>query len=231
MLAPAELTRMSARRRSCERSAHGHARLGDVPAPFVLVIAFLAGAVPFSNIAARLSRGVDLRTVDSGTVSGTGLYKVAGFGPLAIAGVLDVAKGAIGPLLAGSDRPALAALAGGLAVVGHDWSPFLAGAGGRGISTAMGALLVTAWPGTLLLLAGMALGRIVDQAGFGSFVADLLLVPFLGTVVGAAAALAGAAVVVPMLVKRLTGNAPPSEPGARVYARRLLFDCDDPSVA
>jgi glycerol-3-phosphate acyltransferase PlsY len=197
----------------------------------VLVLAFLVGAVPFSNIAARMARGVDLRTVDSGTVSGTGLYKVAGFGPLAVAGVLDVAKGALGPLLAGQDRPVLAALAGGLAVVGHDWSPFLAGAGGRGISTAMGALLVTAWPGTLLLLAGMALGRLVDQAGFGSFVADAVLVPFLGTAIGAAAALAGAAVVIPMLIKRVAGNAPPAEPRARVYTRRLLFDCDDPSMA
>lgn len=200
-------------------------------APLVLLIAFLVGAVPFSNIAAHLTRGVDLRTVDSGTVSGTGLYKVAGFGPLAMAGVLDVAKGAVGPLLAGTDRPALAALAGGLAVVGHNWSPFLSGAGGRGISTAMGALLVTAWPGTVLLLAGMALGRLIDQAGFGSFIADLLLVPFLGTAVGAAAALAGAAVVVPMLIKRVVGNAPPAERRAQIYTRRLLFDCDDTSVA
>jgi glycerol-3-phosphate acyltransferase PlsY len=202
-----------------------------VPAPLVLVIAFVIGAIPFSNIAARMTRGVDLRTVDTGTVSGTGLYKVAGFGPLAMAGVLDVGKGAVGPLLAGHDRPVLAALAGGLAVVGHDWSPFLSGAGGRGISTAMGALLVTAWPGSVLLLAGMALGRLVDQAGLGSFVADVLLVPFLATTMGATAALAGAAVVVPMLLKRIVGNAPPTEPGARAYTRRLLYDCDDPSIA
>ena len=200
-------------------------------APLVLAIAFFVGAIPFSNIAAHLTRGVDLRSVDSGTVSGTNLYKVAGFGPLAVAGVLDVAKGAVGPLLAGHDRPWLAALAGGLAVVGHDWSPFLGGAGGRGISTAMGALLVTAWPGAVLLLAGMALGRIVDQAGLGSFVADLALVPFLATALGAAAALAGVAVVVPMLIKRLTGNAPATEPRRRTYARRLLFDSDDPSIA
>ena len=62
---------------------------------------------------------------------------------------------------------------------------------------------------TLLLLAGMALGRLIDQAGFGSFVADVVLVPFLGTAIGAAAALAGAAVVIPMLIKRVVGNAPP----------------------
>ncbi len=202
-----------------------------MPALLVLAVAFFVGAIPFSNIAAHITRGVDLRSVDNGTVSGTNLYKVAGFGPLALAGVLDVAKGAVGPLLAGHDRPWLAALAGGLAVIGHNWSPFLAGAGGRGISTAMGALLVTAWPGALLLLAGMALGRVVDQAGFGSFVADLVLVPFLAATLGAAAAAAGAAVVIPMLIKRLIGNAPPTGPRRRTYARRLLFDTDDPSIA
>jgi glycerol-3-phosphate acyltransferase PlsY len=202
-----------------------------VAAPLVLVISFLVGAVPFSNIAARMTRGVDLRTVDSGTVSGTNLYKVAGFGPLAIAGILDVGKGAVGPLLAGHDRPVVAALAGGVAVVGHDWSPFLAGAGGRGISTAMGALLVTAWPGTVLLLVGLVLGRAFDQAGLGGFVADVSMTPILGFTMGAAAALAGAAVVIPMLVKRVVGNAPPEQPGWRVYTRRLLLDCDDPAVA
>src|SRR5438270_13312355 len=69
--------------------------------------AYLAGAIPFSNLMARRRRGVDLRTVGSGTVSGTSLYEVAGFGALALAGICDIAKGAVGPLLAGRDRPAL----------------------------------------------------------------------------------------------------------------------------
>ena len=63
-------------------------------------------------------------------MSGTALYRVAGFTPLAVAGVLDVAKGAVGPLLAGRDRPVLAAVAGGAAVAGHNWSPWLRGRAG-----------------------------------------------------------------------------------------------------
>src|SRR5439155_25573351 len=90
--------------------------------------------VPFSNLMARRARGVDLRKFGSGTVSGTALYEVAGFGSLALAGVCDVLKGAVGPLLAGRSRPRLRALAAGAAVAGHNWSPFLRGAGGRGIS-------------------------------------------------------------------------------------------------
>jgi Glycerol-3-phosphate acyltransferase len=120
-----------------------------------LGIGFWAGAVPFSNLAARRFSGVDLRRVGTGTVSGTALYQVAGFGPLAVAGLLDVAKGTIGPLLVGRRRPVAAALACGLAVAGHNWSPFLGGAGGRGISPAMGALAVVGWPGMALLLTGL----------------------------------------------------------------------------
>src|SRR6266498_2066834 len=117
-----------------------------------LGMAFLAGSIPFSNIAARLTRGVDLRGVANGTVSGTSLYRVAGFGPLAIAGV-----------------------------------------------------------------------KLVQQAAPGSLVAQMALVPVLARTKGRRGALAGAAVLAPMLAKRLLGNSPPAGPSpGRVYLSRLL---------
>src|SRR5207248_6480030 len=85
----------------------------------VVAAAYVAGAIPFSNLMAKQRRGVDLRTVGSGTVSGTSLYEVAGFGALALAGICDVVKGAVGPALAGRDRPALQAVACAAAVAGH----------------------------------------------------------------------------------------------------------------
>ncbi len=193
----------------------------------VLVVAYVAGAIPFSNVAARLTRGVDLREVGSGTVSGTSLFRVAGFVPLALAGVCDVAKGAVGPLLAGSGRPGLAALAGGLAVVGHNWSPFLRGAGGRGISTAMGALAATAWPGSLILLVGLAVGRLIRQTALVSLVAELSLTPLLALLGWSGAALVGLAVTIPMIAKRVIGNAAPRADRPRTYLTRLLFDRDE----
>ena len=75
---------------------------------------------------------------DSGTVSGTSLFHVAGFGPLAVTGIADIAKATVGPLLAGRNRPVLAAFAGGAAIAGHNWSPFLQGAGGRGFAPSLG---------------------------------------------------------------------------------------------
>ena len=207
-------------------AAQGHERSLTPPAPVVLAAALLAGSVPFSQIAARLTHGVDLRRVGTGTVSGTGLYQVAGFGPLAVAGIAEVGKGAFGVLLAGPDRPGLAALAGGLAVAGHNWSPFLRGAGGRGLSPSLGALLPRHWPGTVTLLAGMAGGRLARASSVGVLIADAALVPVLARTRGRAGAWAGAAVLGPMLAKRLAGNRRPAEPGAGVYIRRLLLDRD-----
>ncbi len=191
----------------------------------VLLVAFLAGAVSFSNLVARAVKGVDLRTTPYGTVSGTSIYRVAGFWPLAVSGILDMAKGAIGPLLAGDDWR-LAAAAGGVAVVGHNWSPFLGGKGGRGVAPALGALAVTAWPGVPLLLGSLVLGKAARETGFGGFVGELALVPVLAATDGTRGALAGGAVAVPMLVKRVFANARPEEPGVAPYVRRLLFDRD-----
>lgn len=192
----------------------------------VLGFSYLVGAVPFSNLVARRRAGVDLRDVGSGTVSGTSLFEVAGFGPLAIAGVADVAKGSVGPLLAGPDRPILAALAGGAAVCGHNWSVFLGGAGGRGISPALGALAVRNWPGAATLIGSFGVFRLANQSGLGCFVGDLALVPVLARTRGRDGALAGAVVVVPMLTKRIAGNHAPTVRNPSTYLARLILDSD-----
>jgi acyl phosphate:glycerol-3-phosphate acyltransferase len=197
----------------------------DVAGPAVVVAAFLAGSVPFSQLGARWLRGADLREVGPGTVSGTGLFEVAGFAPLAAFGVFEVAKGAVGPWLAG-DRPLLGAVAGGAAVVGHNWSPWLGGAGGRGLSPAIGALLPRHPAGSALILAGMAAGRLMGESAVGALVADALLVPLLGRTGGRDGRRAAVLVVAPMLLKRLAGNRRPDGEHDHVWLWRLLFDRD-----
>jgi glycerol-3-phosphate acyltransferase PlsY len=191
----------------------------------VLALAFFAGAIPFSNLVARWVKGVDLRDTPYGTVSGTSIYRVAGFWPLAVSGILDMAKGALGPLVAG-DRWLLASLAGGVAVAGHNWSPLLGGKGGRGVAPALGALAVTAWPGMIVLLGSLVLGKAVRETGLGGFFGEVLLTPVLAVTNGACGAAAGGAVALPMLAKRVVGNASPPAPGVEPYVRRLLFDRD-----
>lgn len=192
----------------------------------VLGVAFVAGAFPTSNIAARRRAHVDLRDIGNGTVSGTSLYRVTNFGTLAVTGITDIAKGALGPALAGPRRPGLAALAGAAAIAGHNWSPFLRGAGGRGFAPSLGVLGAQAWPGIPVMLGGLVAGKAARQTGLGGFVAQCALVPVLARTHGRRGAFAGACVVAPMWLKRLAGNRPPTEPTLRVYAHRLLFDRD-----
>ena len=197
----------------------------------ILLLSFVIGSVPTSNLLARAWRGVDLRDFGGGTVGGSALYRVAGWWALVVAGLIDIAKGASGPLLARSDmlsgtnRPVLAAFAGGAAVLGHNWSPFLRGAGGRGIAPAIGALLVNAWPGVVLLLGIVTIGRWFRQTAVFALLAELALAPVLALISGEAA-LAGAAIAVPMVTKRVLGNARPRADRGRVYLHRLLFDRD-----
>jgi acyl phosphate:glycerol-3-phosphate acyltransferase len=200
-------------------------RLG---APGVLAGSFLFGSVPFSGLAARLVAGVDLREKGTGTVSGTGLYEVAGFGPLALAGSLEVATGALGPLLAGRRRRALGATAAGLAICGHNWSPFLDGSGGRGISGVLGGTLVLAPEGTLVMAAGLGGGRLVRQSGLGCFLALITLFPLLTKRRGVLGLFTAFCLVTPVLAKRVLGNGGVSgEPlSPRVALSRLLFDAD-----
>jgi acyl phosphate:glycerol-3-phosphate acyltransferase len=202
--------------------------LMDVKPMAVLGISFAAGSIPSSQIAARLKAGADLRTLGTGTVGGTNLYRVAGFMPLALSGIADVAKATVGPLLAGRSRPVLGAVAGGAAIAGHNWSPLLRGAGGRGFAPSLGALGVNAWPGIPLMLGGLLAGKAAKQTGLGGFAAQCALVPLLARTHGRRGALVGACVVVPMWTKRVLGNTKPEAWSPRVALQRLLFDRDEP---
>lgn len=199
-----------------------------------LIGAFLVGSIPFSYLAARLVSGTDLRRVGTGTVSGTGVGETSGFWPMAVSGLLDIGKGAAAVVLTAGSRPLLAAFCAGAAVIGHNWSPWLRGAGGRGLSVAGGVCLAMAWPGAAVLTIGVGLGRLFRQTGLGSFAAQASLPLALALTAGWPSTVAdpvvgatlGAALVAPMWAKRLMGNGPRHRQPARVYASRLLFDKD-----
>lgn len=201
-------------------------RWGDLPRPALLALAYLLGSLPFSNLAAGRLHGVDLRTVGTGTVSGTGLYRVAGFRALAAVGCLDLAKGALAAAIGRRDGPGFQATTAGLALAGHNWSPLLRGAGGRGLAPALGATAVLAPEATAMLGAGLGVGKLLHQTGAGCFAATLALFPLLGATRGRRGVMMAAAVASPLLAKRLAGNGPPARRDARTYLRRLVLDRD-----
>jgi glycerol-3-phosphate acyltransferase PlsY len=143
-------------------------------AEYILAAAggFLLGSVPFAYLIGR-ARGLDLRTLGSGNVGATNLGRNAGltFGLIAFA--LDAAKGSVPVLTArfAGGEEATAVIAGGAAVLGHCYSPFLGFRGGKGVATMAGAIAVLA-PGicaALLLTWGVTVA-IVRIIGISSSV-------------------------------------------------------------
>ena len=103
--------------------------------------AFLLGSVNPATIIARLL-GKDLSASGSGNPGATNAGRVLGRKWGVLVGVLDVLKGLVPTFLAGQWFGAHAAYAVGLAaILGHVWSPFLRGRGGKGVATTLGAIL------------------------------------------------------------------------------------------
>ena len=161
----------------------------------------------------RRRRGVDLRRFGTGTVSGTALYRVAGFAPLAVAGSLDVAKGAIGPLAATPRRPGCSPP--------PPRRPSPATTGRRSSAAPEAVASPRPWaasspvprPVLPCSLGGLVAGRLRRQTGLGCFAAYLALVPVVRRVHGQSAALLAGAVLVPLLVKRIARQSPAARGG------------------
>jgi glycerol-3-phosphate acyltransferase PlsY len=104
--------------------------------------AYVAGSIPFGLVVAR-AKGVDLRAVGSGNIGATNVARALGK-PWAIAVLLaDAAKG-FAPVTLGQHLGLPArdvALAGLAAIVGHMFTIFLRGRGGKGVATSLGVAL------------------------------------------------------------------------------------------
>jgi glycerol-3-phosphate acyltransferase PlsY len=115
-----------------------------------LVIAYLAGSIPFAFLAGKLFKGIDLREHGSGNLGATNVFRVMGWKIASVVMILDMAKGAL-PVLLLPPRLApvhteLWAIAFGVAaIVGHVRSVFLLWkGGGKGVATAGGVFLALA---------------------------------------------------------------------------------------
>ncbi len=139
----------------------------------LLPLAFLIGGIPFSYLVGRITRRINPKEMKAGTVSGTALYLQAGFAPLVLAGILDMGKAILVSEIFRSEGHLIRSIAVAIAVAGHNWSPFLKGAGGRGIAPTMGGMGFVAWPATLWIIGCMSMGRLLERTGFIMFWAYL----------------------------------------------------------
>lgn len=140
-----------------------------------LLLAYLSGSIPTAYLAGRLLKGVDLRTVGSGNLGATNVYRNLGALPAIVVLLLDAAKGYLPVLLLPSriagvwgfetrELTLWAIGCGVAAIFGHLKPIFLLWkGGGKGVATAAGVFL-----GLAPVALGVALiAFIVVAAGSG----------------------------------------------------------------
>ena len=137
-----------------------------------LLLGYLLGSIPSGYLAGRWCKGIDQRELGSGSTGATNVLRQVGKGPALVVFVIDVAKGAIAVLLAGSltEGAALSdwlqVLAGLAALAGHIWPVWLGFKGGKAVATGLGLFLGLAWPVGLacfgIFLTTLSLFRIVS---------------------------------------------------------------------
>ncbi len=146
-----------------------------------ILVSYLIGAIPTSFVVVRAARGVDLRTLGSGNLGATNLYRQLGLKYAVPVAIFDMLKGyvpvaVIGPAIGASVLGCLAL--GCAAVVGHVYSAFVSFRGGKGVATGAGVAFGLA-PLAVLLAIGVWLlvVRLTGYVSLASILAALVLPP------------------------------------------------------
>ena len=127
----------------------------------VAVIAYLVGSIPTGYLMAR-AKGIDIRSVGSGNIGATNVFRILGKGPGIVVLLIDALKGYIPakllPMVFAPDVIAeglkhqnIAIVAGFFAIIGHNYTCWLRFKGGKGVATSAGVLI--AWVPMALLIA------------------------------------------------------------------------------
>ncbi len=142
---------------------------------------YLLGAIPTSLWVVRAVKGIDLRTVGSGNLGATNLYRLLGFRYAVPVGIFDALKGAIpvaslGPWAGLGLTGSL--LLGVAAVIGHAFPVFANFKGGKGVATGSGIVLGLAPWAFLITLAVWAVSvKLSGYVSLGSVLAAAALPP------------------------------------------------------
>ena len=139
-------------------------------------VSFLVGAINPATIIAK-ARGVNLRDIGSGNPGATNTARALGKGTGVAVGVIDILKGFLPAVLFSVWGPAAAGVAGLSAVLGHIFSPFLRGRGGKGVATTLGAVLGVQplWAIPMLATFGVTVA-ITRKVGLGAVVGAMTLI-------------------------------------------------------
>lgn len=109
-----------------------------------LLLSYLCGAIPFGYIIAKVFKHVDVRTIGSGNVGATNVYRTISkpLGVLTL--ILDILKGFVPvycTMLLNPDSSWLIISVAFITIIGHIFTVFLNFNGGKGVATGCGVFL------------------------------------------------------------------------------------------
>jgi glycerol-3-phosphate acyltransferase PlsY len=108
----------------------------------LLSLGYLVGSIPFGLVVGKLFYGVDVRQHGSGNVGTTNVFRVLGKKAGVVVLVCDMLKGYVPAAIAAAlFDPWFAVFVAAAPVVGHVYSIFLKGRGGKGIATGAAVVL------------------------------------------------------------------------------------------
>jgi glycerol-3-phosphate acyltransferase PlsY len=125
--------------------------------------AYILGCFTTGYYLVRTVKGIDIRTVESGSVGARNVGRVLGKSGFIFTTVGDVAKGvfAVWGAQKLDSHPEIVALALLAVVAGHIWPAQLRFHGGKGVATSLGALGIYDWRLLMVYLALFACGYLV----------------------------------------------------------------------
>ena len=150
-----------------------------LPAVLVGVASYLAGSVSAAILVCRAMGLEDPRTAGSGNPGATNVLRVGGKLPAALTLLGDGLKGYLPVMITAliSTHPPTIALAGIAAFLGHLYPVFFQFQGGKGVATALGALLgLDLSVGALALLTWLAVSLTFKRSSLAAL-ATFALVP------------------------------------------------------
>jgi glycerol-3-phosphate acyltransferase PlsY len=143
----------------------------------IVVIGFVLGSIPFGVLIAS-RRGVNIKEHGSGNIGATNVTRVLGARVGLVVLLLDAAKGAVPVFIAQHycGWQSIIALTGGAAILGHCFSPFLGGKGGKGVATSFGVFLVISPQAAgIAILVFLVVWRVWKVPALGSLAASAML--------------------------------------------------------
>ena len=152
----------------------------------MILSAYLIGGISPGYLLVRMLRGVDLRTIGSGSLGATNVGRILGRKGFYFALVMDSLKGVFAVLLARSleFQPEIVCAVVVAVIAGHIWPLLLRFHGGKGIATSLGAFVALDYK--ILLMGGTVLliTYLVTRKFLPSWIATLLVMPLIAYFLG-----------------------------------------------